>query len=386
MILVCLLVFQAIQTHQHEGSCPANKQDICVQQHAKYLLYKVQNGEGFNLQRDVFMRMAQVVLFGRAVGEDRTLVLPEWTFLPHWTVHEDSHALPWSTFFDVQSMKQVTPLIEFKEFLETEGPSIDLVIHLSFFEETLDDETDFFEHHEMKNCSNSELENEGFFKQEDGSYFIGFWSHMNDLRARRVKCMNFEGTSERFTRITSSPEFGDYRSILVSRAEIVLHQNYGSAQFWKIRRSMTFNHNLISIANEFVSKIREAGQSFEIKTEDALLEMTSQFVGVHLRRGDFARYRVNDVPSIECAVDQIIAVLEGNHMKRLFVSSDASQEEMDSLLLFLKHRSPSTLVFSFRSQVSEELHDGEKAIIDQLVCSQSDIFIGKSSYNEMVSH
>jgi peptide-O-fucosyltransferase len=139
---------------------------------------------------------------------------------------------------------------------------------------------------------------------------------------------------------------------------------------------MRFSSHLVSIANEFVSRIRNSELNGNVDRNTR--EKLSLFLGVHLRRGDFARYRVKNVPSIECAADQIVAVLERHKIKRVFVASDGVMER-ESLLKIVNQRSPSTQVYSFDSTLQEtsQLLDGEIAIIDQLICSQSDIFIGK---------
>ena len=99
----------------------------------RYLLYGVNVGEGFNLRRDVYMRIANVVrqlrergLFGRRneakavkfgplAGHDFVLVLPPWFGLPHW---RSRRAHRWSEFFDLDSMRRFVPLIEYGDFIK----------------------------------------------------------------------------------------------------------------------------------------------------------------------------------------------------------------------------------------------------------------------------
>ena len=84
----------------------------------RYLLYDVNPGEGFNLRRDVYMRVANLV---RNLNKDAPwiLVLPPWGRLFHWkSRHLDQVGIPWSLFFDLPSLRRFVPVIEFEEFLK----------------------------------------------------------------------------------------------------------------------------------------------------------------------------------------------------------------------------------------------------------------------------
>ena len=98
---------------------------------SRYFLYSVKHGEGFNLRRDVHMRAATLVKSLRdRTGEDWTLVLPPWPLLPHWkTAGKKSHRtnLKWGGFFDLPSLSEYVPSIEFEEFVHKEGKKIGTV-------------------------------------------------------------------------------------------------------------------------------------------------------------------------------------------------------------------------------------------------------------------
>lgn len=42
-----------------------------------------------------------------------------------------------------------------------------------------------------------------------------------------------------------------FRSILISHAEVSLHDRFGDKIYWQARRSMRFNKDLVNIANTF---------------------------------------------------------------------------------------------------------------------------------------
>ena len=77
----------------------------------RYLLYAVNQGEGFNLRRDVHMRAANLVRLLRERGENFVLVLPPWGGIYHWQSKNigDQSRLAWSTFFDLNALNDFVP-------------------------------------------------------------------------------------------------------------------------------------------------------------------------------------------------------------------------------------------------------------------------------------
>ncbi len=75
-------------------------------------------GEGFNLRRDVYMRVANLV---KKLNEDEvwTLVLPPWGPLYHWKSPLEQANVPWVTFFDLHSLSRHVPVIEFDQYLKS---------------------------------------------------------------------------------------------------------------------------------------------------------------------------------------------------------------------------------------------------------------------------
>ena len=80
--------------------------------------------EGFNLRRDVYIRMASLVKTLRKDGDDWVLVLPPWGRLYHWQ-SPDLHQvrIPWGEFFSLPSLQANVPVVEFEDFIagETRG-------------------------------------------------------------------------------------------------------------------------------------------------------------------------------------------------------------------------------------------------------------------------
>lgn len=89
--------------------------------HIRYLLYDVNPPEGFNLRRDVYIRMASLVKTLRKEGDDWVLVLPPWGRLYHWqspNIHQIR--IPWGEFFSLTSLQANVPVIEYEEFIAGE--------------------------------------------------------------------------------------------------------------------------------------------------------------------------------------------------------------------------------------------------------------------------
>lgn len=76
--------------------------------------------EGFNLRRDVYIRMASL-LKTLLKTEEWVLVLPPWGRLYHWQ-SPDIHQvrIPWSDFFDLPSLNRNIPVIEYEQFIAGE--------------------------------------------------------------------------------------------------------------------------------------------------------------------------------------------------------------------------------------------------------------------------
>ena len=87
---------------------------------SRYLLYDVNPGEGFNLRRDVYLRVSNLVK-NLNEKEPWVLVLPPWGNLYHWKSRHlglEQIKIPWATFFDIPSLRKFVPVIEFEEFLK----------------------------------------------------------------------------------------------------------------------------------------------------------------------------------------------------------------------------------------------------------------------------
>lgn len=131
ILYVILSLFACTASGSESGFCETPDECIensrgCSAQNRfagkRYILYDVNPPEGFNLRRDVYIRVA--VFLRRLIERDKEfqwqLVLPPWGNLYHWqsrNIGSQKH-LPWGTFFDIASLQQYIPVIEMYRFME----------------------------------------------------------------------------------------------------------------------------------------------------------------------------------------------------------------------------------------------------------------------------
>ena len=73
------------------------------------------------------MRAATVVKELRK-KDNWVLVLPPWPHLYHWKSRFDQDGIKWERFFDLKSLNEYVPSIEYKDYLAREGRVIDKVL------------------------------------------------------------------------------------------------------------------------------------------------------------------------------------------------------------------------------------------------------------------
>ncbi|KAM8816553.1 GDP-fucose protein O-fucosyltransferase 2 isoform 2-T2 [Rhynchonycteris naso] len=305
----------------------------------RYLLYDVNPPEGFNLRRDVYIRMASL-LKTLLKTEEWVLVLPPWGRLYHWQ-SPDIHQvrIPWSDFFDLPSLNRNIPVIEYEQFIaESGGPFIDQVYVLQSYAE---------------------------------GWKEGTWEEKIDDRP----CID--------PLLYSQDKHEYYRSVMLDRAENLLHDHYGGKEYWDTRRSMVFAKHLRAVGDEFRSKYlnstneadrtphKEDWTKMKVKLGSSL---GGPYLGVHLRRKDFIWGHREDVPSLDGAVKKIRSLMKTHGLDKVFVATDAVRTEYEEL----KNLLPEMVRFEPTWEELELYKDGGVAIIDQWVCSHARFFIGTS--------
>ena len=385
VLLLLLLCANHCVIHGQE-SCPARLPDDTCGLRAKglrFLLYSVRPGEGFNLCRDVYMRMIQVAVSLREKGLDVTLVLPQWGPLPHWRNDAANVNLSWSNFFDVVSLNLLTPVMEMADFRAGISRRPDLQLHLSHFPDSFAEDSKWSERYEVRDChENVPLQKDKGQEEDDDS---GSNCRCSSSQSSNTKCLFLDGTTLTLANLIHK-DFREHESILISNADVVLHENYGSPFFWQIRRSMRFSEILIQKGNSFRTKFLDSDDErdgtqlpndWRLTLRTAGQAIGGNYVALHWRRADFAIYR-KDVPSIQCTAEQVTGIIQATAggIRRLFLASDAAEQEIDQLLEHLQKSGIEVNIFEDKR--TDPMPQGQKAIIDQWICAHARLFIGKA--------
>ncbi|KFO28080.1 GDP-fucose protein O-fucosyltransferase 2 [Fukomys damarensis] len=398
LAVVCLLVQAAswpLITASGEFWPGQSAADILsgVASRRRYLLYDVNPPEGFNLRRDVYIRVASL-LKTLLKSEEWALVLPPWGRLYHWQ-SPDIHQvrIPWSEFFDLPSLNRNIPVIEYEQFIaESGGPFIDQVYVLQGYAEGWK-EGAWEEKVDARPCIDPLL-----YSQDKHEYYRGWFWGYEETRGLNVSCLSVQGSASVVApvllRNTSA------RSVMLDRAENLLHDHYGGKEYWDTRRSMVFAKHLRVAGDEFRSKFLDSSDAADsVPAEEDWTKLKVKlgsslggpYLAVHLRRKDFIWGHQQDVPSLEGAARKIRSLMTEHQLPRVFVATDAIRKvlraEPGSVLTSqsaaeeqeeLKRLLPEMVRFEPTWEELELFKDGGVAIIDQWICAHARVFIGTS--------
>ncbi|XP_034950312.1 GDP-fucose protein O-fucosyltransferase 2 [Chelonus insularis] len=391
VLVILFNVFIVVYTQSNEAFCEISQSASEVNKNCgknkyydrkRYILYDVNFPEGFNLRRDVYVRVAVFIknLIDNDVEYDWNLVLPPWNKLYHWKSKNvgEKTQLPWSLFFDINSLKKFIPVMEMYEFM-TEYKSNNNIIMLDKVYILQNDlkmfETgDFQERNEITECNVDKIN----YKKKNGNFIGYFWGYKN-ITAKDLNCITFHGSTSDLKQ-NLNPFL--YSSFMFDHMEIPLHDYYGSANFWKARRSMRYNPELYDIAHDYRNKFLNSSDAYDntIRPLDWRNEKRSRdaiggpYLAVHLRRQDFLTGRANSVPTLKNAASQLTKKMKKLKLTKLFVATDAPNSEFEEL----KEQLSNYEVFKYNpsDSIRQKFKDGGVAIIDQIICSYARYFIG----------
>lgn len=350
----------------------------------KFILYDVNYGEGFNLRRDVFMRVAVFVKHLNQVSKKYryTLVLPPWGRLYHWQSRDlpTQIRIPWSDFFDVASIRRFVPVMDLEDYLTTspEAQILDQVFYLQNYKEGWKDGK-FEEKYDFRDCLQ-----EGRYIEQEGFWRGFFWGYNDVIKSKGFKCVSVQGSAEVITPLVQEMSG---TSLVLDRAEQLLHDEFGGVDYWRVRRSMRFAPKLTKISDEFRKENLDSNDADDNtvmadKWEDHRPERSHNRGGpyacVHLRRKDFVHSRGDQIPSLKGAADQLVKKLDKHNLKKLYVATDAPSGEYEELKRHIGQLDGEVTVHRFvpSKDVKEDLKDGGVAIVDQIICSHAKYFVG----------
>lgn len=354
-----------------------------------YIIYDVHQVEGFNLRRDVYLRMATFIHSLRQKGKYKhaKLVLPPFMNMYHWRSQNiDQSRVFWGDFFDLESMRKFTAVLDFPEFLEEISNFsrdktkiyIDEVYKLQNFDEMFENGV-FRDKFEKAPCKNDEERRRG--------YYFGY----KNITHRSFTCVNFQGGAKMLQKMLykyKSPVANDRhtlspRIVLVLRSETVLHDFWSTAVYWKARRSMRFSKALTAYADKFRREFLNSTNEHDLvqRPDDWRHEKSYRgavggpYLAAHLRRADFLYGRENTVPSLQSATAQIKKKLQEFNLSAVFIASDCTGNEFNDLKNYLRPYRVVKYKPESKAQFAQ-LKDGGVAIIDQIICAHARYFIG----------
>lgn len=309
-------------------------------------------------------------------SEAWVLVLPPWGRLYHWQT-PDIHQvqIPWFKFFDVPSLNKNIPVIEYEEFLaESGGPFIDQVYVFQSYAEGWK-EGAWEEKIDERPCIDQLL-----YSTDEHKYYRGWFWGYEETRARNVTCVSIQGSASLVASLLLNTSAW---SVMLDRAENLLHEHYGGKDYWNTRRSMVFAKHLRVVGDMFRAKylnstdekdrttFAEDWTKMKVKLGTAI---GGPYLGIHLRRKDFIWGHRDDVPSIQGAAQKIRSLMKLHKVERIFIATDAIAKETEELKKLL----PEMIRFEPTWEEIKLYKDGGIAIIDQWICAHARYFVGTS--------
>lgn len=328
----------------------------------RFLTYMVNPPEGFNLRRDVYVRVA--VLIHRLIerGQDWVLVLPPWPHLYHWKSGYQG-ALPWSQFFDLYSLSHFIPVMDYGVYKRLYDPvTINRVWQLDtpdFLAEGYKFDSEFT----SMACNKEYIENT--YSKISKSYHDPFIeSIFGDLTVQAVECYQVMGGTDVAEESLLSVREGEF--VLLENFEMLMHHSFAGKLFWAARASMVYAEHLRKIGDEFML------EQLSFSSADS---QTGDYLSVHLRRGDYLQARPSEIPSLDGAIKQIEDKLISLNLSQVFLATDSSQHEVDYIESKLSIR---VVRYTPKSDQLLSIGDGGVSIVDQWIAAHARYFIGTS--------
>uniref|UniRef100_A0A914HCH2 GDP-fucose protein O-fucosyltransferase 2 n=1 Tax=Globodera rostochiensis TaxID=31243 RepID=A0A914HCH2_GLORO len=320
----------------------------------RFLLYDVNPGEGFNLRRDVYTRVANAVRQLRERGLDFVLVLPPWGNIWHWR-RKKRTKIRWSELFDMDSLANFVPVMEFDEFVDVHGDFVETVLYLQNYAEGWPENGEYVLKYDLRPC----IEADKYYIKRGHKWHGHFFDYAERFHAEDMKCLSIQGQSSTLaTAVTNLSPKG--RSLMVDRAEVILHDQFGDFFFWQARKSMRYAKRLRSLGDAF--RAVQFGNA-------------SEYLGAHLRRADFVWAHRMEIPSVEGAAVQVGEIASKLGVRDVFLSTDATASEVETFAHRLAEQNIRTVTFSDVGE-DEDLSEAAISIVDQWICANSRFFIG----------
>ncbi|XP_068101310.1 GDP-fucose protein O-fucosyltransferase 2 isoform X2 [Hyperolius riggenbachi] len=309
-------------------------------------------------------------------SSDWVLVLPPWGRLYHWQ-SPDIHQvrIPWQEFFDLDSLNKNIPVIEYEDFLaESGGPFIEQVYVLQGYAEGWKEGT-WEEKVDQRPCIDKLM-----YSEDKHGYYRGWFWGYEETRGLNVTCLSVQGSASIVEPVLKN---STARSVMLDRAENLLHDHYAGKDYWDTRRSMVFAQHLRVVGDEFRANFLQSNDELDktifhedwtkVKVKPSP-PLGGPYLAVHLRRKDFIWGHREDVPSLRRAAEEIHNLLNKLNLKKVFIATDSDRKDLEELQKLI----PEMVRYEPTWEELELYKDGGVAIIDQWICAHARYFIGTS--------
>ncbi|KYO00082.1 putative GDP-fucose protein O-fucosyltransferase 2 [Plasmodium gaboni] len=322
----------------------------------KYILYDVNIGEGFNLQKEIFYRLS-LVTYNMNKDDKRNiyyLVLPPWCYVTHWN-RKKKNKITWSFFFNTDIMKKVIPIIEYEEYERIYGNFCDIMINSKYMFDNYKEKS--FMILPFEECNMNANRFKQICKKCNHKYNVIYSGYCITINTKQSECYSYRMISSYFiTFILQNLYLYNITSVLIKQSTNILVPFANELYENNIEDILLFNNKLLSYGDNYIYNILK----------------TYNYISSHLRYNDFRNIARYNIPPIHIALLKLLYIMFIHNYDIIFIASD---EKVQIQKVIHKHFNQYKNYFYFYNN-NNNLHEGEFAIIEQWICTRSHIFIG----------
>ncbi|KAK9174438.1 GDP-fucose protein O-fucosyltransferase family protein [Cryptosporidium meleagridis] len=350
-----------------ENKCPDWVVNVC------WIIYDVKDGEGFNLQRNVFDRMALVVsrlneiIYKKNEDKFAVLILPPFCNIAHWT-YNSKRRLPWSTFFNIK--QNGLPTLEYdiyQRFTGIANLGAEVVgLNFDWNNKSFQSSTSIEYYNNFEISESRHLSSKCLFNNYVRNGNVVYGGRCELIKIKSLICLSFfklmrfkEVSEEIYKILESNRREGKLHNYLIKHAEGILVPWPWELSKYRVLDVISYNNNIRKYANLYMS----ANTFFDGK---------KPYISVHLRRNDFVFLRNDDIPTFDQVIDRLLQLSNDLKTKRVVISTDANEYEKNELSnIFLKHNLDLHII-----SIKDHLDDGIVSAVSQVILLNGEYFIG----------
>ncbi|GAB65668.1 hypothetical protein PCYB_071700 [Plasmodium cynomolgi strain B] len=327
----------------------------------KYVLYDVNIGEGFNLQKEVLYRVALGVYYLNQ--EERThvhyLVLPPWCYVTHWGREKTHNRIKWDVFFNLKALQNVIPVMEYHQYEEQFGSHVDYILSYQHVIEDWSkmDEKKSFQVLDLDKCHVKYYKKKkNLCKNCDHKYSVVYSGNCTNVKGKKTECLEIFFITSYFVSSTLSDIFHyDNNSVLIKHGRNILVALANELVEANLEDVLPYSKYLINEGNQFIEKN---------------FKSSNNYISCHLRYTDFRKISTYDVSPVRISILKLLYIMFLRKSDIIFISTDEKKEVkkvIDKQFPQFKH---------FFFYENGKLHPGQVAIVDQWICTRSGTFVG----------